>query len=92
MEALITVAILCSNANYETSERCQAPIDYKVVNEDGTAWGALTSGVTFTQGNIINDYTRLQVFRAEEMHWYVSDKGIIYADTDLQALSIYGSL
>ena len=86
---ILTVAILCSNANMYTSPRCQSPVDYFVVNEDGSSWGALTSGVTFTQSNIVNDVTRLQVFRAENMHYYVSDKGIIYADSDLQALSIY---
>jgi hypothetical protein len=75
-----------------TSPRCQAPVDYFVVNEDGSSWGMLTSGVTFTQSNVINDYTRLQVFRAEEMFWYVSDKGVIYVDDDMTALSVYLSL
>ncbi len=89
ISTLLTVYIMCTNQNYMHSERCTAPVDYFVVNEDGSSWGTLTSGVTFTQGNITNDVTRLQRMQLEEAFWYVSDKGVIYADSDTQALSIY---
>lgn len=89
LTVVLSASVACSNTNWQHSERCTAPVDYFMVNEDGSAWGALTSGVTFTQSNIINNHTKLQVFRAEDAYWYVSDKGIIYADTDMEALSIY---
>lgn len=88
----ITVMILCSNLNYDVSPRCQAPVDYFVVNKDGSAWGALTNGITFTQSNVVNNYTRLQRYQMENYRHYVSDKGIINADNDLHALSKYLSL
>jgi hypothetical protein len=88
----ITATILCTNANYLHSPRCTAEPDYFIVNEDGSAWGMLTSGVTFTQSNVINDYTRLQRFQLEDAFWFVSDKGDIWAENELQALSIYLSL
>ena len=80
---------MCTNQNYQHSERCTAPVDYFVVNEDGSSWGALTSGVTFTQRNITNDVTRLQKFQMEDYFHYVTDKGDVTAENDLQALSIY---
>lgn len=91
MEALVTltVAILCSNANIDVSPRCQAPVDFFIVNPDGSAWGALTSGVTFTQSNVVNGYTRLQRYQMENYRHYVSDKGVIYAASDIEALSKY---
>lgn len=67
-----------------------APVDYFVVEENGEAWGALTSGVTFTQTNVTNELgVRLQRFQAEDAYWYVTDKGVLQAENDLQALSIY---
>lgn len=89
IETLLTVIILCSNANWEHSARCNAPVDYFVMNDDGSAWGALTSGVTFTQSNISNETTRLQRFQMEDAYWFVSDKGDIQAETEIEALSIY---
>lgn len=94
MTTLVTVigvsaAVLCSNANYDHSERCKAPVEaFEVV--DGEAYGHLTSGVNFTQTNVSNDLgVRLQRFQMENAFWYVSDKGVIEAESDLQALSIY---
>ena len=89
ISTLLSVIILCSNANWQHSERCTAPVDYFVLNEDGSSWGVLTSGVTFTQKNVANEFTRLQRFQMEDVYWYVSDKDIIYADSDLEALSVY---
>lgn len=90
VETLLTVIILCSNYNYAHSKRCTAPVDYFVVEENGEAWGYLTSGVPFTQHNISNDLgVRLQKFTLEDAYWYVTDKGDIHAESDIQALSVY---
>ena len=89
----ITAIILCSMMNYDTSPRCTAPPDYFVVNQDGSSWGALTSGVTFTQSNVSNELgVRLQRFQLEDYHHFVSDKGVIEAETATEALSVYLSL
>ena len=67
---------------------CNAPVAHFEQTANGFQ-GELTSGIPFTQVNIVNDYTKLQKFTLEDAYWYISDKGIIYADTDLEALSIY---
>ncbi len=64
------------------------PIDFWF-NQDGEAFGILEDGSSFSQTNIVNDFTRLQKFQWEKEFWYISDKGVIFADSDLQALSIY---
>lgn len=88
LETLVTVLILCTNQNWEHSERCTAPVEnFTVV--DGETYGTLTSGVVFTQKNVAGSSIRLQRFEMEEVRWYVSDKGIIHAESDLQALSKY---
>ncbi len=59
-------------------------------DEYGQAVGSTVSGIPFRQRNILNDSNiRLQRFEIGIAYWYVSDKGIIWADTDLEALSIY---
>jgi hypothetical protein len=65
----------------------EAP-DTFTVDENGEVHGT-TNGITFSQTNVANDFTRLQRFQIEETFWYMSDKGIIRADSDIQALSIY---
>ena len=85
---LVTVLILCTNANWEHSARCTAPVEnFTVVN--GETYGTLTSGVVFTQKNVAGSSIRLQRFEMEEVRWYVSDKGVIEAESDIQALSVY---
>lgn len=86
----VQVVIQCNNLNIDTSPNCTAPVDYFTVNDDGSAWGALTSGKTFRQFNISNELgVRLQKFTLENAYWYITDRGVIHADTDVQALSIY---
>lgn len=85
----VTAAVLCTNANYDNSLRCQAPVDTFIVEENGEAWGHLTNGIPFTQKNIINDYTRLQRFQMENYFYFVTDRGTIEAESDLEALSVY---
>jgi hypothetical protein len=88
IELLVTAAVLCSNANWEHSERCTAPVEnFTVV--DGETYGTLTSGVVFTQKNVAGSSIRLQHFQMEEVSWYVSDKGVFEAESDIQALSKY---
>lgn len=89
----VTVTIPCTNANFTVSDKCTAPPDYFIVEENGEVWGYLTSGVLFTQTNVSNDLgVRLQRFNLEDAKWYITDRGIIYADSDLKALSIYLTL
>lgn len=86
----LTVSISCNNQNIATSPRCTAPVDWFVVNDDGSAWGQLESGITFTQLNVSNQLgVRLQKFIIEDAYWYITDRGVIYADGDIEALSVY---
>jgi hypothetical protein len=59
----------------------------------GEAVGTTISGIPFRQRNVANGYAiRLQRFEIGLAYWYVSDRGVIWADSDLEALSIYLSL
>jgi len=88
LETLVTVIILCTNQNWEHSERCKAPVEnFTVVN--GETYGTLTSGVAFTQKNVAGSSIRLQHFEMEEVSYYVSDRGVIEAESPIQALSVY---
>lgn len=59
-------------------------------DEYGQAVGATVSGMAFRQYNIANNYDiRLQRFEIGLAHWYVSDRGVIWAENDITALSIY---
>lgn len=64
------------------------PVDFWLNNE-GEAFGILEDGTSFSQTNIVNNFTRLQKFCWNEGFWYISEKGVIEAENDLQALSIY---
>ncbi len=64
-----------------------APADFEV-NSEGEIFGNLEDGTDFSQTNIYSE-PRIQKFTWEKDSWYVSNKGIIKADSDLQALSIY---
>lgn len=87
-----SLKVPCTNQNFETSPYCQAPVDWfaYMTNDREDFYGQLTSGAQFTQFNVTNELgVRLQKFVLEEAYWYVTDKGVIYAENDLQALSIY---
>lgn len=67
----------------------EAPSSFSVAS-NGEAVGSTVSGMPFRQRNITNDLQiRLQRFEIGLAFWYVSDKGVIWADDDLTALSIY---
>ncbi len=67
-----------------------APKDFQV-NSEGEIFGKLEDGSKFSQTNIFSE-PRIQKFTWEDGFWYVSDKGIIYADGDMEALSTYLSM
>ena len=62
-------------------------------NSEGETFGILEDRSKFSQTNVATDLgIRLQKFQWREGFWYISDKGAIEADYDLQAFSIYLSL
>lgn len=85
----IFAIVMCSNANFDHSPRCQAPVESFNIDVNGEVTGQLTNGIKFTQTNVVNDVTRLQRFQLEDAFWYVTDKGEIKAESDLAALSKY---
>jgi hypothetical protein len=59
---------------------------------NGEFEGTLENGSSFTQTNIVNNFTRLQRFQVDQAWWYISDKGVIGYGEGLEpiiALSIY---
>ncbi len=67
----------------------EAPASFSVA-QDGSVMGATVSGIPFRQYGIANGYgIRLHRFEIGLAYWYVSDRGIIWAENDLVALSIY---
>lgn len=67
----------------------EAPSEF-TVDANGDAFGTTVSGMAFRQYSVANEYNiRLQRFAIGTTGWYVSDRGIIWADNDLTALSIY---
>jgi hypothetical protein len=85
-----TLSVPCTNYNWEHSPYCTAPVDYFFTEDNGEVWGYLTSGAMFQQRNVTNELgVRLQRFTMEEVSWFITDRGVIHADSNAQALSIY---
>jgi len=77
-----------TNANYHTSTHEQ-PLDFARDGQGGF-YGHTTSGRLFTQTKIINSLgIDFYKFSIDEAFFYMSDKGQIWADSDLAAISIY---
>lgn len=75
-----------------TTEYHEAPAHFEVTDA-GEMVGATVSGMPFRQRNISNELgVRLQRFEIGLAHWYISDKGIIWAKNDITALSVYLSM
>ena len=74
--AVVTLTILCSNANWEHSPRCTAPVESFYETRDGFA-GVLESGVEFKQTRITST---LQLFQMEEVKWLTDGKTVVYLD------------
>ena len=60
---------------------------------NGGFYGATEDGTAFTQKPITNDLgIRLHKFQIDSAFFYVSDRGVIYAENNLMALSMYLAL
>jgi hypothetical protein len=56
----------------------------------GNSYGYTARGKYFSQTNVANSaHVRLQKFAIDEAFFYISDQGIIRAESDIVALSIY---
>ena len=83
-----TQAFLYTPENIHTAYQ-EVPSTFSF-NTNGEAVGATISGIPFRQRNITNTLgVRLQRFEIGLAYWYVSDRGVIWANSDLEALSIY---
>ena len=79
-----------TNENFLTSTH-DAPVSIFTF-ETGGFYGFTETGKMYRQVPIHNDFgVRLQRFSIDEAYFYVTDRGTIWADTDLIALSIYMS-
>ncbi len=59
-------------------------------DELGNFSGVTNSGKLFTQQYVVTSISvRLQRFSIDKAFFYISDQGIISADSDIQALSVY---
>lgn len=77
-----------TNENYSTSEH-DKPLSFEV-DLFGNVEGITETGKKFWQLNIENVFNvRLQKFIIDQAYFYISDRGEIFAKTDLEALSIY---
>lgn len=82
------VPALYTNENFFTSTH-DAPVSF-VQDALGNFSGVTESGKTFTQRPVVtNIQVRLHRFAIDEAYFYVSSLGIILADNDTTALSIY---
>lgn len=85
------IPALYTNENIWSSEH-DVPLGF-VVDTDGNFEGVTQTGKVFRQTAVENTGSiRLQRFSIDEAFYYVSDKGIIIATTDTQALSLYLSM
>jgi len=82
------IPTLYTNENFFTSEQ-DAPVSF---TQDifGNFSGLTTTGKTFTQNKVVADIAvHLHSFTIDQAHFYISSLGIIQADSDTTALSIY---
>ncbi|MEY3784322.1 MAG: hypothetical protein RLZZ230_644 [Candidatus Parcubacteria bacterium] len=71
------------------SDEHDVPVSF-AQDEFGNFSGLTASGKVFSQNIITNSQAiRLQRFAIDEAFYYISDRGIILADSDTVALSIY---
>jgi len=88
-----TASLPVASANFDfVTDSHPAPISF-IVNTSGEAYGELEGGYSFTQKNIfMENNIKIQKFVTGAHFFYISDKGIIEAENDLRAISIYFSL
>lgn len=66
------------------------PPAWFLMDASGGFYGETTGGHPFTQVPIINDVgVRLHKFSIGTAFFYISDRGVIAAESDVKALSIY---
>ena len=86
-----SAAFVYTNENFHTVEH-EKPVHFEQLS-DGSFWGYTESGREFRQVPVPNRYdVRIHKFMIDEAFFYITDQGTIFADTDLQALSIYFAL
>lgn len=62
-------------------------------DSQGNFYGTTETGKIFSQRYVSTSIAvRLQIFTLDEAFFYISDQGIIEANSDIQALSVYLSL
>jgi hypothetical protein len=82
------VPVVYSNDTFLTAQH-DLPISF-TQDASGNFTGVTTTGKLFSQNIITNSLDiRLQRFAIDEAFFYVSDRGVIFADSDTVALSIY---
>ena len=80
-----------TNDNIKTSTH-DTPVSFDR-DAQGNFFGYTQTGKRFSQVNIENELNvRLQKFSIDEAFWYISDRGIIEAPSNVVALSIYLTL
>jgi hypothetical protein len=56
----------------------------------GGFYGETETGLSFTEQTVVNDFSiKLHKFTVSDTFWYITDKGVIEAVNDLEAISIY---
>jgi hypothetical protein len=75
----VTATVLCSNSNYQHSERCSAPpvMETMIINPYGVSSGELTSGVKWTQTRITES---MSLFRMENVCWLTYKDVTVYCE------------
>ena len=77
-----------TNENIQSAYH-EAPVHFERL-ADGSFWGYTESGKEFRQIPVPNQYdVRMHKFMIDEAFFYVTEHGTLYADSDLQAISIY---
>lgn len=83
-----TLAPIYTNESYFTLSHEKPARFY--ADGDGGFYGFTETNRPFYQRNIVNTLSiRLQRFQIDEAFFYITDKGVIYADNDIAALSMY---
>ncbi len=84
-------AFYYTNQNFLNLDH-ETPVYFETTYSGGF-WGYTDTGREFTQKPIINDLDlRIHRFTIDEVFFYITDRGPIFAESDLQAVSIYYTL
>lgn len=86
--AFAAIPAVYTNDNFWTSEH-DKPVFFEQ-DPLGNFFGSTATGKVFSQVNIENELgIRLQKFSIDEAYHYITDRGVIVAESDIEALSIY---